>query len=265
MYMANHGRSELELWAVLIGLFIGYAVAASLVTTQWLWRLLTLFKPKVSWAWMRWAITIVFMNLPIQLVVGGLFVNTTSHTRPHEHEIAVVTIIGLVTALPGLIGFLAIRSLAVDDRQWNEPPRCLIHLINRLRRQLRQFLGVLGLFLTLIVVTTSARRRTLLAIDPSTVFPPEFVILYGLVFAGLLALLHVAASTAIEGRCESLLEEFAQVPSPDAADLDSQMQRRRNIESLLGIGVGWQQSFQNGVVVFAPLLTALIGTAVPGK
>jgi hypothetical protein len=36
-----------------------------------------------------------------------------------------------------------------------------------------------------------------------------------------------------------------------------------NRAALLGAGGSWQQSFQNGIVVLAPLLTALIGTALP--
>jgi hypothetical protein len=265
VYTAGHGRAELELWSVLIGLFTGYAVAAALVMAQWLRRVLALFRPRVTWVWLRWVAVIALINLPVQVAVGGFVGLTARHPLPNGRQTTVITVVGLVTALPGLVSFLAIRNLAADDRQWQEPPRCLIVLVTRLRHELRRVLGVLGLFLTLIVIATAARRRALLALDGSTVFPPEFVILYGLVFAGLLALLHLAASTAIDRRSERLLAQFAPVPSPDTPDLDAQLQRRHNIEGLLGVGVGWQQSFQNGVIVFAPLLTALIGTAVPGK
>jgi hypothetical protein len=261
-----HGaaRADLELWAVLIGAFVGYALASCLVSFQWLRKVLTLFQPRVKWhTRIRWAVVIAVMLL----VVGGL---TGLFTRgglgasmgdPHQHQVTVVTFFGMIAALPGLLGFLAVRSLAVSDEQWTEPPECQIALLNRLRQELRLF----GLFLTLIVVTTAARRRAVLALHPATVFPPEFVVLYGLVFAGLLALFHGAASMAIDGRCERLLASFAPVPSPDASDFDTRLKRRQDIGGLLGIGSGWQQSFQNGVVVFAPLLTALIGTALPGK
>lgn len=269
MYHTGHGRDELELWAVLIGLLIGYALASSLVMMYWLRGVGPLFRPKVPWAWVRWVlwfVAIVVIGGAIQPVLGGFFVNASRHSRPHGHQTTIITIFVMVCAIPGLIGILAIRALAVHDDQWaDESPQCLIAMVNRLRRELGRFLGVFGLLLTLTVVTTAARRRALLAVDPSTVFPPEFVILYGLVLVGVLALIHVAASTAIDNRCEQLLKKFARLPSPDAPDLDAKLQLRRNIEILLGVGAGWQQRFQNGVIVLAPLLTALIGAAVPGK
>jgi hypothetical protein len=44
-------------------------------------------------------------------------------------------------AAPGLVGFLALRSLAGNDSQWDEEPRCQILMVARLRQHLRRLPG----------------------------------------------------------------------------------------------------------------------------
>jgi hypothetical protein len=166
-------------------------------------------------------------------------------------------------ALPGLVGFLALRSLAGNDSQWDEAPRCQILMVARLRQHLRRLLGAFGLFLTLLVVTTAARRQVVLTFRKNAIYPQEYVLLYGLICVAVLALFYVSATMAIDRRCAHLLDRYAPIPDPAAEDISTPLKRRQDLSALLGLGASWQNSFQNGIVVFAPLLTALIGTALP--
>jgi hypothetical protein len=129
--------------------------------------------------------------------------------------------------------------------------------------EIRVCTGAFGLLLTLLVVTTAARRQFVLTVYKNAIFSPEYILLYGLLFAAVLALFHVSATTALDGRCERLLAEYAPVPEPAAEDISTPLARRRDLAVFLGIGGSWQKSFQDGVIVFAPLLTALIGTVLP--
>lgn len=79
----------------------------------------------------------------------------------------------------------------------------------------------------------------------------------------MLALFHISATMAINWRCERLLDEYAPVPNPTADDISTPLSRRRDLAAFLGTGSSWQQAFQNGIFVLSPLLTALIGTALP--
>ena len=68
---------------------------------------------------------------------------------------------------------------------------------------------------------------------------------------------------AIDARCERLLAQYAPVPDPKAEDISTPLARRQNLAAFLGMDASWQKSFQDGIIIFAPLLTALIGTALP--
>jgi len=133
----------------------------------------------------------------------------------------------------------------------------------RLRKPLRRLPGAFGLYLTLLVVTTAARRQVVLTRYKHAIYPQEYVLLYGLVFVALLALFYVSATMAIDSRSERLLARYAPIPHPDAEDISTSLKRREDLSAFLGLGASWRNAFQNGIVVFAPLLTALIGTALP--
>lgn len=259
-------KPALQLWAVLIGILSGFGLAAGVIMTLWSWQLLKTFQPGVPrMSAFRWAVATVLVLLMVfwldtrlpAAMVGGKPVHL------FHGQIVAINVAGGVIAIPGLVGFLAVRSLAWNDSQWDEEPRCQILMVVRLRRQLRRLLGAFGLLLTLIVVTTAARRQFVLTVYKNAAFSPEYILLYGLLFAAVLALFHVSATTALDGRCERLLAEYAPVPEPAAEDISTPLARRRDLAVFLGMGGSWQKSFQDGVIIFAPLFTALIGTALP--
>jgi hypothetical protein len=263
---AGNVKVALRLWAVLIGILSGFGLAAGVIMTVWSWQLLKTFQPGVPrMSAFRWAVATVLVlllvfwldtQLPAALVGGN---PVDLFTR----QIVAINVAGGVIAIPGLVGFLAARSLAWNDSQWDEEPRCQILMVVRLRRHLRRLLGAFGLLLTLIVVTTAARRQFVLTARPNAIHSPEYILVYGLLFAAVLALFHVSAATALDGRCERLLAEYAPVPDPAAEDISAPLARRRDLAVFLGMDGSWQKSFQDGVIIFAPLLTALIGTALP--
>jgi hypothetical protein len=78
-----------------------------------------------------------------------------------------------------------------------------------------------------------------------------------------LALFYTAETPVINWQCERLMDKYAPVPSPEAEDIATPLGRRRDLAAFLGADSSWQQTFQNGLIVVAPLLTALIGTALP--
>jgi hypothetical protein len=154
-----------------------------------------------------------------------------------------------------------VRFIATEDAHWGESGGCRLRLVMRLRRELRRLLAMFGAFLTLLVITTGLRRRTLLELDPGLALPAEQVLLYGLVFAVLLGLFYVVAAGAIDRRAEGLLDEFAPLPDPADAALSDLLRRRTDLASLTGGGGSWR-TFETTVVIAAPLLTALIGSAI---
>lgn len=261
---ANKGT--LELWAGLIGVLCGYGLAALVVMTRWAWQVLKIFRPRIPWGQRR---QMASGHLPYLhhsragdcRIPAGIVNGRPAHL--FFHQIIGFTIAGGVATIPGLIGFLALRSLARNDSQWDEKPRCQILMAIHLRRHLRRLLGTFGLFLTLYVVATAVRRQLILGFYKDATYPQNYALLIGLLFAAVLALFHISATMAINWRCERLLDEYAPIPSPHADDISTPLKRRQDLATFLGADSSWQQAFQNGVFVLAPLLTALIGTVVP--
>jgi hypothetical protein len=265
-FTADNIKAALQLWAALIGILSGFGLAAGVIMTRWSWQLLKTFQPRVPrMSAFRWAVATVLVLLMVSWLDTGLPAVTVAgrHVHLFARQIVAITIAGGVIAIPGLVGFLAARSLAWNDSQWDEDPRCQILMAARLRRHLRRLLGAFGLMLTLIVVTTAARRQLVLTVYKNATYSQEQVLLYGLLFAAVLALFHVSATMALDGRCERLLAEYAPVPDPAAEDISTPLARRQDLAAFLGMGASWQKSFQEGVIIFAPLFTALIGTALP--
>jgi hypothetical protein len=102
-----------------------------------------------------------------------------------------------------------------------------------------------------------------LTVYRNATFSPVYVLLYGLLFAAVLALFRVSATTALHGRCERLLAEYAPVPDPAAEDISTPLARRRDLAVFLGMGgllakiiSGWRHHIRS-------LVHSLIGTVLP--
>ena len=255
------GVVQFEMWVALLSALGGFALVAAMFFVIWLGRAVRL-GDRVSRRSMATWLGVVLLVLAV--VFTGLFAGASGAEASIDKDLAVQTrpiviLVGLC-AIPGLVGFLALRSIAADDANWAESDRCRVRLVMAVRSELRRLLATFGAFLTLLVITTGMRRRALLAFDPDLSVPPEQVLLYGLLFAVLLGAFYGLATTAIDARAQRMLDEFAPLPGPTDPTLSEQLQRRSDISTLVGSGGSWR-SFETTVVIAAPLLTALIGIA----
>jgi hypothetical protein len=257
-------KIEFGLWATLLGALGGFAAAAGVYFVSWLVGVFRLHGGV--------GLTAVALWLGVVLVVGGtvlasLFIGGSGADESVEKTLAVQTrplvLFYSACGTPGLLGFMALRAIAKNDGCWQESSGCRLRLVLRLRTELQRLLAVFGAFLTLIVVATGMRRRALLALNSDLHIPPEEVLLYGLVFAAMLGLFYITASSAIDVRAGRLLDEFAPVPDPLDPQFSDHIGRRNDLAGLTGVGGSWR-TFGSTVVVAAPLLTALIGIATGG-
>jgi hypothetical protein len=145
------------------------------------------------------------------------------------------------------------------------PPLRRVRLVQRLRGDAKRSVFILGGFLTLIVVTTGARRRAVLALNPEASFPVEYVLLYGLVFAGVLGSTYWLASAALDRRVSHLVDQYASIPSPDLSDdqLSAAVERRARVAQLLSSGESTWTTLQTGIVILGPLITGIISAVLP--
>ena len=226
----------------------------------------------LTWAWvllglaivalLAWAgVTLLVLATPLAVLFLGndraapsLDQSVAQATRP-------VTVVAGLCQLPGLMMFLALRHVAQTERLWQESGECAVRLMLRMRADLRRLLIALGAFLTLLVITTGMRRQAFVALDPGTATPREGVLLYGLLFAVLLGGFYLSASSAIDERSETLLDRYTPLTDPASDAFAGSLSRRRALGEVIGSGSSWQ-TFQATVVIAAPLLTALVGSAL---
>lgn len=255
------GVVQFDMWIALLSALGGFAIVAAMFYVIWLGRAIRLGDRVPGRSVATWVGIVV---LVLAVVFAGLFSGASGAEASIDKDLAEQTrpivILVALCAIPGLVGFVALRSIASDDANWAESDRCRVRLVMALRAELRRLLTTFGAFLTLLVVTTGMRRRALLAFDPDLSVPPEQVLLYGLLFAVLLGAFYGLATTAIDARAKRMLDEFAPLPGPTDPTLSEQLQRRSDISTLVGSGGSWR-SFETTVVIAAPLLTALIGIA----
>jgi hypothetical protein len=256
----DHVDAEFKLWCALIGAIGGFALASVLYFAVWLVgavRLSTQVDAKAI------ALRVLAVLAVFGIVVALLFRGNgsepaiahalTKRSRP------ITVIVGLCLT-PGLVMFLALQAVAKCDGDWQESDRCQMLLILRLRRELRRLLSVFGAFLTLLVITTGMRRHALIAFRKHIDAPPEGVLLYGLVWAAVLGLFYIAANSEIDARANRLIDRLADVPDPNDGSFSDQLRRRAELSGVLGNGGPWRM-FETTVVIAAPLLSALIGSA----
>lgn len=256
--------AELGLWIALLGVLTGYGVAGGLVAVRRLSVLRRLFVTVSQASVLRWALSVVLIvgSLVASLFWSGEAASIETIGERLARDTRPITIAVSIASVPGLTGFLMIRSIAAHGVNWNERGACQVMLVTRLQRELQRTLATFAVLLTLIVVATGMRRRALLAHDEELSIPIEQVVLYGLVFAALLGALYGVAKTAIDHRAAALVERYAALPDPRDPRFGEVLKRRTELQQVLSLGHGTRQTFESTVTIAAPLVTALIGSAL---
>jgi len=253
---------EFHLWVALLGAVLGSAAAAGVYFCCSLVGVVRLAG--------RFSLTTIVGSISSVLVVGGtvlaaLFIESSNAQPSVDRSLALETrpiiLVASLCITPGLFAFMGLRLIGRSDKCWGESGNCRLRLLVRVRMEIRRLLSLLGALLTLLVITTGMRRRALLAFDEHLPIPPETVLLYGLVFAAMLGLFFLGANNAVDTRARQLLDEFAPLPDPADPTISERIARRNDLAGLIGLGDSWR-TFENLVVVAAPLLTALIGSAL---
>lgn len=253
---------QFDFWAVLMGGVVGLALASVAGTLVWLAGIVKVSDGVRRGQLLAWAgVALLVLATPLAVLFLGNDQAAASLDQSVAKATRPVTLVAGLCQLPGLMVFLALRHVAQAEHLWQESGECAIRLMLRLRADLRRVLIVLGAFLTLLVVTTGMRRQAFLALDPDTATPREGVLLYGLLFAVLLGGFYVSAASVINERSEALLDRYTPMTDPASDDFVGSLSRRRALSEVIGGGNSWQ-TFQATVLIAAPLLTALVGSAL---
>ena len=133
-----------------------------------------------------------------------------------------------------------------------------------LRDKLQRFLAVSGSIIGLAILGAGAERNMISAYTAefhvTGGFPIEYVLIYGLFFSALLAVVYFPTHLTLLALAARLRDRYAPVPDldGDGAWID-EWKRRAVLEDALSLKVGASASFKTGVAILTPLIGSLTG------
>lgn len=270
LYAENSASADLDVWLVLLASIGALAFAVGVLSIGWLRELArdsTALSPRTISVWSM-ATGCAGAVLISTVIWGSNEAERAGLSGAVADATRLLTIGVALCSFPGLLYFAALRTVAGDD-DWMGDGSTTVGKLFLLRRLLYRQTSLFGALLTLIVIATGLRRRTLLEIDAARPagkqemldIPIEQVLLYGLTFAAFLALFYFLASSALSKVSESLVDTYAPIPDPGDDDVGTRFALRSQADTFIS-RQGPKQTFEASVAILSPLVTALIGAAI---
>lgn len=190
----------------------------------------------------------------------------------HTLKISVLVSLGFVVGLTAIVGLwligIAFHRMALVRAR---PTSDVVERFLRLRDELNLLLAVVGVIVGLGTLSTGALRNAVLvqrhhhAVFPLLKFPPEYVLMFGLYYSGLLAVAYLPTYLALRRAGEHLREEAFPLVSPSSENFSERLAQRNAFGRLLQLDVSASSSFKAAVAIFTPLAGSLVGLVLGTK
>ncbi|MBJ6760772.1 hypothetical protein JGU66_08345 [Myxococcaceae bacterium JPH2] len=135
----------------------------------------------------------------------------------------------------------------------------------RLREQLRRFLGYAAAIIGIATLSTGSLRNLILGEMPGARFSAALVMAYGAFFSALLALMFLPAARSLTAVGESLAEELLQASLGERRRWSDWMTERQAIRAYLGLEDNALKVLQDSIAVLAPIVGSLSALAFSAK
>jgi len=204
-------------------------------------------------------------------VIPGVFmfyVMPDPNLAHNDLKLAIVNVIGIVVAIMPMVGIWYIRtaletSFNVEGGQpgSEQDQKFKIESLLRLRGDLQRFITFLGVMITLATLARGALRQAYLATGGvPAAFPPDYVLLHGAYFTGLLALLYIPTYTIMAEVGSDLVDALFPLDAPelDVRRLGEWQANRKCLENLLQLQAGALENLKASVSILAPLGSSVI-------
>jgi hypothetical protein len=94
------------------------------------------------------------------------------------------------------------------------------------------------------------------------VFPVDYVLLYGVFFTLLLALVYVPAYLKLQAAGRAIIADYVPI-NPRTKDFAEEYEKRQQLTTLLRLDTSVASSFAAGAAIVTPLVTSLVGVILP--
>ena len=198
--------------------------------------------------------------------------------------VLVFTVVGGLAALPALATASFIREFASSDALW--PPHRYgeadFAFIQFLRREFRTVVGILGVVVAMIVLTTGGLSDALNECDkleacetvdasdardginpPTENMRTKLVLAGGAFYSSLLIAGYIYGRAAINRRATEMLDAWAPLPAPnDPIALEKGLDWRQKLAGHLGLDTTLREGLAATAIVALPLLSAFMSSLV---
>jgi hypothetical protein len=220
------------------------------------------------------ATSAVFAALVLSFIVGSTSLSPIPNPLPHfQAKLLVLSLLAAAVGIAGAVGISLVHAALEGFAGREGSAETLLADYLRLREQLRRLLAIEGIIIGAAVLASGALRHAVLSYAPSAnvhflepgMFPPEYILIYGAYFSGLLVLLYAPTFNRFLAVGRALRDRYASLGPPDSEGWSAAYDRRRKLEDLLELGMTTTGSFRTGVAIFAPLASGFLGLLVGGK
>lgn len=259
-------------YAVWLFFFIGTFVLGVMLAYP-LWRSFGLFRPYLTRSRKLDLAAAMLIVTTVMVVPNSL---TSSMQQVPDLPIYgfsirtfLVLLINLACFLPAFAGTWLIRD-ALEEKyrtfEQSGTPECALDFLNthiQLRALSQEYLLAIGLDIIMATFSTGANRN-LRAVSglPSVQFPQLVILVYGLYFTVLVALIYRPTYLTLVGTGHKAVEKIYPVNQPQT--FAEALEKRQSLEHHLHINLDLSQGLRTGLVVLSPLLIGLL-TNLLGK
>jgi hypothetical protein len=273
---------QFRIWSAMAAALVAVAFVVIAYSGRILFTLFRRFPRDAGWV----GLLVSYLGLAaIIFGVTAIFGNpNTSVVADYTVPRTVFPILGLLAALPSIMGIWLIgrvllrMKLQIKDETGAHntsgtsvnargPGRkqILSDLI-LVRAKLLFLLSAVGALIGVTVLATGALRNALLAVKTTggkaAEYPIEYVLMYGLFFSALLAVIYVPVYFRLQDRSRDYIEMV--FPWPDQGHYSNDdYTGRDNLGKLLHIDASVQETLQTGLAIIAPLIASLLSALLP--
>jgi hypothetical protein len=203
-----------------------------------------------------WMIMAIILVVAVGLPIKSSWPDYVPH---HAVKIGLLTIVGLFVGLVAARGIWfvhgGLKQLAGENLGTDQALRTFLALQSDLHR----FLGTLGAILGLIILSTSAQRRVVLAYAADTQYGYELVLVYGFFFSILVAATYLPTHLTLIRVGQRIRDTlFPAVPANSPEWLD-RTTKREQLGSMLELQTGPLGRFKASAAILTPFVGSLIG------
>lgn len=221
-----------------------------------------------------WQIVVAWLGAAVAMIgvlYAGNLAMPLGYARSYpdalQTRIAVLVVLAALFLAVPVVGLWGLsRAAAVID-----PVDSAIERFSLLWSRQRDFLGVLGTLLVLVMLATAAKYHANNSFRPPDgpalpEVPATYILVTGAITGAILLLVYLPPYYATRRAGEALTKALCAVPvgeqgSPEAwLAMDEERQRYR---AAMGLAEGTRQHLERNAVLLAPLITALITTLLP--